>query len=110
MTGNEFGYLGEVFDRPAPAAQWLVDRAQSEDFFVRPDQKREDVIAEYKRSWVHAETTIAAFRPELERRPALRREPVFRDGRQLRCAPRHRAAAADRRASEHRHADLHLAE
>jgi hypothetical protein len=60
LTGNEFGYLGEVFGRPAPgAAPWLVDRRQSEDFLVDPGESRERVVAEYQRSWAHADATIA---------------------------------------------------
>ncbi|MGW5742020.1 DinB family protein [Amycolatopsis sp. NPDC003861] len=61
LTGNEFGYFGEVFDRPADAAEWLVDRTHSEDFLVRPEETSEEVIAEYKRSWKHADATIAAL-------------------------------------------------
>jgi uncharacterized damage-inducible protein DinB len=61
MTGNEFGYFGEVFDRPAHAAEWLVDRTQSEDFLARPEETSEEVVAEYKRSWMHADATIAAL-------------------------------------------------
>ncbi|MDX3191138.1 DinB family protein [Streptomyces sp. MN03-5084-2B] len=61
LTGNEFGYFGEVFDRPAHAGEWLVDRTQSEDFLARPEEAREDIIAQYKRSWEHADATIAAL-------------------------------------------------
>lgn len=61
LTGNEFGYFGEVFDRPAHAGEWLVDRTQSEDFLARPEETREDIIAQYKRSWEHADATIAAL-------------------------------------------------
>ncbi|MBB0231614.1 DinB family protein [Streptomyces calidiresistens] len=61
MTGNEFGYFGAVFDRPAEGAEWLVDRTQSEDFLARPQESRDEVIAEYKRAWAHADATIAAL-------------------------------------------------
>ncbi|MEV7045018.1 DinB family protein [Amycolatopsis sp. NPDC051061] len=61
LTGNGFGYFGEVFDRPAHTGEWLVDRTQSEDFLARPEETREDIIAQYKRSWEHADATIAAL-------------------------------------------------
>ncbi|GIJ50930.1 hypothetical protein Val02_78160 [Virgisporangium aliadipatigenens] len=75
LTGNEFGYFGEVFGRPAQAGPWLLDRTQSEDFLVRADETRTDVIAEYRRAWAHADATIEAL--DLD---AAGRAPHFPEG------------------------------
>ncbi|GGK73920.1 DinB family protein [Mangrovihabitans endophyticus] len=62
MTGNEFGYFGEVFGRPAPdAPAWLVDTTDAGDFLVGADESRDQIVELYRRSWTHADATIAAL-------------------------------------------------
>jgi hypothetical protein len=63
VANVEYGYFGEVFGRPA-ADPMLVDFAtadDNDDFWARPDERIADVIAFYRRAWVHADATIGAL-------------------------------------------------
>ncbi|MFJ5927043.1 DinB family protein [Kitasatospora sp. NPDC092948] len=64
LTGAEALYFGESFDRPFDGAPGLwvagTDEANG-DFWARPEESRETVIAEYRRVWAHADATIDAL-------------------------------------------------
>ena len=59
----EFGYFGSTFGRPAaePLPWWDDDAEANADMWATPDESRADLIALYRRSWVHADATIAAL-------------------------------------------------
>lgn len=57
----EAGYLGAVFDRPFPEEPfpWFADGAEpNADMWATPDESREDLLALYRRVWVHSDATI----------------------------------------------------
>jgi hypothetical protein len=59
----EFGYFGEVFDRPSgEPLPWLEPDAEANaDMWATPDQSREWVVDFYRRAWAHADATIDAL-------------------------------------------------
>lgn len=59
----EFGYFGEVFGRPpAEPLPWLAhDAEDNADMWATIDQSRDWVVDFYRRSWAHADATIAAL-------------------------------------------------
>jgi hypothetical protein len=63
LTGLEYGYLGDCFDRPAPEPPpWFDDDASSgTDMWASVEESRELVIGHYKRACAHADRTIAEF-------------------------------------------------
>jgi hypothetical protein len=65
LAGLEYGYLGAVFGRPAPERMpWLEDGSiwQGADMWATPEESSEYIIGLYRRSWVHADRTIAELR------------------------------------------------
>ena len=57
----EFGYFGEVFDRPfdEPLPWWGEDAEPDADMWATAQESREDVVGLYRRAWAHADATIA---------------------------------------------------
>lgn len=56
----EFLYFGDTFGRPSgEPLTWLAKDAEpNADKWARPDESREQIIALYRRAWVHADATI----------------------------------------------------
>ena len=59
-SGVELGYFGDVFERPSDEPfPWLDDDAEpNADLWATADETREQVVAQYRRVWVHADATI----------------------------------------------------
>jgi hypothetical protein len=58
----ELEYFGVVFGRPhGLPLPWLSDSEPNADMWATPDQRREEIVALYRRSWQHADETIAAL-------------------------------------------------
>jgi len=60
----ELGYFGATFDRPAPEAQpWIEDDDSDPnwDMWATAEEPREEIVARYRRAWVHADETIGAL-------------------------------------------------
>jgi hypothetical protein len=59
----DYGYFGEVFDRPASDPLLLdLDAADdNDDLWARADEPMGEVIAFYRRAWAHADATIDAL-------------------------------------------------
>ena len=57
----ESGYLGEVFGRPFPEpTPWINDDAEpNADMFATAQEPVDDVVAFYRRVWVHSDATLA---------------------------------------------------
>jgi len=62
-AGTEAGYLGEVFGRPFPEPlPWMDDDAEDNaDLWARADERRDEVVARYRRVWAHSDATVAAL-------------------------------------------------
>ena len=61
LTGVEYGYLGESFDRPAPETMpWIEDGTiwEGADMWATPDESSEALIGLYQRACEHADRTI----------------------------------------------------
>jgi uncharacterized damage-inducible protein DinB len=57
----EIGYFGDTFGRPLPDPPAWAEFDESDlnaDMYATPDQPREEIIALYRRAWVHADATI----------------------------------------------------
>ena len=64
LAGLEFGYFGEVFGRPvADPPAWLdaTDDVPNIDLFATADESIASIVALYRRSWAHADATVAAL-------------------------------------------------
>ena len=63
LAGVEFGYFGEVFDRPvADPPAWLEDDDEPNvDMYAAADESVADVVALYRRAWAHTDATIEAL-------------------------------------------------
>jgi uncharacterized damage-inducible protein DinB len=64
LAGVEFGYFGDVFDRPITNRPDWLDAMEDEaniDLFARADESVESIIALYRRAWAHSDATIAAL-------------------------------------------------
>jgi hypothetical protein len=62
LAGVEYGYLGEVFERPAPESlSWVEDGTiwQGADMWATPDESSDYIIGLYHRACAHADQTIA---------------------------------------------------
>ena len=59
-AGTEAGYLGETFDRPFPEdLPWMADAAEwNADMWATADESRDEIVALYRRVWVHSDATI----------------------------------------------------
>jgi uncharacterized damage-inducible protein DinB len=85
VAGVEAGYLGDVFGRPFPESlPWLDEDAEpNADQWATAEERREDVVALYRRVWGHSDATIEALDlgatgtvpwwPEERRHPTLHR-------------------------------------
>jgi hypothetical protein len=63
VANVEYGYFGAAFGRPADDAM-LIDydtAADNDDFWARPDESLDEVVAFYRRAWAHADATIDAL-------------------------------------------------
>lgn len=63
LASLEYGYLGEVFGRPAPERlSWMDDGtvAQGADMWVAAGETTEYIVGLYRRAGTHADATIAA--------------------------------------------------
>jgi uncharacterized damage-inducible protein DinB len=63
LASVESGYFGEVFGRPFPETlPWTDDRAEvNADMFATADESRSEIVALYRRVWVHADETIESL-------------------------------------------------
>lgn len=63
LAGVELGYLGETFGRPSGIPlPWYGEGAEDDaDLWVTAHESREDIVALYRRAWVHGDATIAAL-------------------------------------------------
>lgn len=63
LAGVELGYLGDTFGRPSgEPLPWLEDGAEpNADMWATADESREQMVALYRRAWVHADATIDAL-------------------------------------------------
>jgi uncharacterized damage-inducible protein DinB len=79
-AGTEAGYLGEVFDRPFPEdLPWMAETAEpNADMWATADESRQEIVALYRRVWVHSDATVEAL--ELD---ATGRVPWWRPDRQV---------------------------
>jgi hypothetical protein len=62
LAAIEFGYLGEVFGRPAddlPGWIALMEVEDNIDLFATADESVESILALYRRAWAHSDATIA---------------------------------------------------
>jgi uncharacterized damage-inducible protein DinB len=68
VASVEAGYFGEVFGRPFPEPiPWIDDDAEpNADMWATADESRADVLAFYRRVWVHADATIDALALDAE--------------------------------------------
>jgi hypothetical protein len=63
VASVELGYFGEIFGRPSgePLPWFAADAEPNADMWASPDETREQIVQLYKRSWAHADATIAAL-------------------------------------------------
>jgi uncharacterized damage-inducible protein DinB len=63
VASVEAGYLGETFDRPYPESlPWLdADAEPNADLWATADEKRDEIVAFYRRVWAHSDATIDAL-------------------------------------------------
>jgi uncharacterized damage-inducible protein DinB len=85
LVAVESGYLGEVFGRPFPEpVPWAAEDAEPEsDLWATAGESREELVALYRRVWVHSDATVAELDlgttglvpwwPEERRHPTLHR-------------------------------------
>lgn len=61
VASVELGYLGDTFGRPSgEALPWFAEDAEpNADMWATAEESREQVIALYRRAWVHSDATIA---------------------------------------------------
>jgi hypothetical protein len=63
LAGNEYGYFGECFGRPAPERMsWFDDNSiwEGADMWVAPGESTDYIVGLYRRACAHADETIAA--------------------------------------------------
>lgn len=60
LASVEAGYFGETFDRPFPESlPWFDDDAEpNADMWATAEESRDDILAFYRRVWVHSDETI----------------------------------------------------
>ena len=63
VASVELDYFGGVFGRPSgESLPWFAAGAEpNADMWAAADEPREQIVALYKRSWAHADATIAAL-------------------------------------------------
>ena len=62
LAGVEFGYFGEVFDRPvADLPDWMdaMDDEPNVDLYASESETVASIVALYRRAWAHSDATIA---------------------------------------------------
>ncbi|MGV9810814.1 DinB family protein [Streptomyces cellulosae] len=57
----EARYFGEVFGRPSPEPLCRWQDSDGSDHWAAEEETRDEVIAFYRRTWAHADATIAAL-------------------------------------------------
>jgi uncharacterized damage-inducible protein DinB len=78
VASVELDYFGGVFGRPSgESLPWFAAGAEpNADMWAAADEPREQIVALYKRSWAHADATIAALPLD-----AVGQVPWWREGR-----------------------------
>ncbi|MFD9814164.1 DinB family protein [Streptomyces sp. NPDC059080] len=63
LASGEIGYFGVTFGRPSGEPMpWIEDGADPNDgMWATADEKREQIVALYRRAWQHSDATIAAL-------------------------------------------------
>ncbi|MCS0634164.1 DinB family protein [Streptomyces sp. LP05-1] len=63
VASVELGYFGDTFGRPSgEPLPWFADDAEpNADMWATADESRERITGLYRRSWQHADATIAAL-------------------------------------------------
>jgi uncharacterized damage-inducible protein DinB len=63
LASVEQGYFGDCFDRPSgePMPWYEEDAEPNADMWATADESREEIVALYRRTWQHADATIAAL-------------------------------------------------
>src|SRR5580658_1199506 len=63
VASMECGYLGDVFGRPFPEKlPWFEEGSQpNDDMWATADERREDIVAFYKRACAHSDATLDAL-------------------------------------------------
>lgn len=63
LAAVELGYFGDTFARPhTESVPWWDDDAETNaDMWATPEERRDDLIALYRRAWAHADATIDAL-------------------------------------------------
>jgi uncharacterized damage-inducible protein DinB len=63
LAGVELWYFGDAFGRPpAGPRPWSEDDARrNADMWATADESRDHIVGMYRRSWAHADETIAAL-------------------------------------------------
>jgi uncharacterized damage-inducible protein DinB len=103
VASVELGYFGETFGRPSgePLPWFAADAEPNADMWATADESREQIVQLYKRSWAHADATIAALPLD-----AVGYVPWWQEGRREVTLHRilvHMIAETDRHAG---HADI----
>lgn len=76
VASVEAGYLGETFGRPFPEDMpWVENWGANDDMWVPAREASPDVIAFYRRVWLHSDETVAALPLD-----AVGRVPWWPDG------------------------------
>lgn len=59
VASMEFGYFGDVFDRPGPDLPWMAEAAaDNADMYATAEESAEWVVDLYRRACRHADATI----------------------------------------------------
>ena len=61
LASVEAGYLGETFARPLPEPMPWLDDLETDpeaDLWAGADERRDDIVALYRRVWTHSDETI----------------------------------------------------
>jgi uncharacterized damage-inducible protein DinB len=63
LAGVDAGYFGVTFGRPfpEPSLRWDADAGFNADMYAAADETREQIVALYRRVWVHSDATIEAL-------------------------------------------------
>jgi hypothetical protein len=103
LAGVEQGYLGATFGRPFPERlAWAGDDAEpNDDMWATAQESREEVVALYRRVWLHGDATVEAL--PLDARGRVPWWPPERSDVTLHRVLVHLVAETDRHAG---HADI----
>ena len=98
VASVEAGYLGDTFGRPFPEPlPWTdMDADPNADMWATPDESRDEIVAFYRRVWVHGDATIDSLpleaRGEVPWWPADRRSVTLHEVLVRLVAEEHRHA------------------